>query len=381
MDRSRLFALMSKPEGPKLDFKQTLSLNFDNEKKELAKDVSAIANSKGGRGYIIFGISDKEKNIIGIEPRKYSEEQIQQIISQRCEPPVNIKFEIEDIEGKHIGILTIYRHQQKPHQIRQTGGFYIRRGSTTDMARRDEIASILQENGFVYFETMTVKSAKLEDIDMGAVMNYLSGMGIIAADVSNTILLESLGILNSEEDGGRHCPTVGGLLLFGKNPQLFLPHTGVRIVNSMEPSTVKRLRGSILNMLDEGEIYLKEALKEYDYPIEPIMEALANAMVHRDYLDIRREIVITLGYERIEISNPGALYSEDEVAGLFEELNPARRNQWLYQKLVLIDKKGRFQKSGNGLRRIQSAFEGNKKVRIISMDRRNLFKVIFPGVK
>lgn len=380
MDRSRLFALMAKSEGPKLDFKQTLSLNFDSEKKELARDVSAIANSKGGRGYIIFGISDKEKNIIGIEPHGYTEEQIQQIISQRCEPPVNIKFEVEDFEGKNIGILTIYKHQQKPHQIRQTGGFYIRRGSTTDMARRDEIASILQENGFVFFETMTVKSARLEDIDMKEVMNYLSGLGIISADLTNTNLLESLGILNSEEDGGRHCPTVGGLLLFGKNPQTYLPHSGVRIVNSIGTEEIKKLNGSILTMLDEGEEYLRNVLRPYNYPLEPIMEALANAMVHRDYLDIRREIVLTLGYERIEISNPGALYSEDEVAGVFEESNPARRNQWLYQKLVLVDKKGRFQKTGNGLKRIQSAYDNNKKVRIISLEKRNLFKVVLPGV-
>lgn len=381
MDRSRLFALMSKPEGPKLDFKQTLSLNFDNEKKELAKDVSAIANSKGGRGYIIFGISDKEKNIIGIEPHKYTEEQIQQIISQRCEPPVNIKFEIEEIEGKSIGILTIYRHQQKPHQIRQTGGFYVRRGSTTDMARREEIASILQENGFVYFETMTVKNARLEDIDMTSVMEYLKGMGILSADLSNTILLESLGVLNSEEDGGRHCPTVGGLLLFGKNPQQYLPHTGIRIVNGLENPEVKRLRGSIIHMLDEGESYLKEVLSPWNYPVEPLMDALANALVHRDYLDIRREVVLTLGYERIEISNPGAIYSEDEISGLIEEPNPARRNQWLYQKLVLIDRKGRFQKTGSGLRRIQAAFEGTRKVHFISVERRNLFKVVFPGVR
>ncbi len=380
MDRSRLFALLSKPEGPKLDFKQTLSLTFDNDKKELARDVSAIANSRGGRGYIIFGISDKEKNIIGIESRNYTEEQIQQIIAQRCEPPVNIKFEIEEIEGKSIGILTIYKIQQKPHQIRQTGGFFIRRGSTTDMARRDEIASILQETGFVFFETMTVKNARLEDIDMGEVMNYLSGMGVISADLSNTILLESLGILNSEEDSSRHCPTVGGLLLFGKNPQAYLPHTGIRIVNEIGNPEVKHIKGSIIRMLDEVEEYLRKVLWESNCQIEPIMEAVGNALAHRDYLDIRRETVITIGHERIEISNPGAIYTEEEITGIIEDSNPARRNQWLYQKLVLIDRKGRFQKSGNGLKRIQNAYGPGKKVRIISIEKRNLFKVVFPGI-
>lgn len=380
MDRSRLFALLSKAEGPKLDFKQNLSLNFDNEKKELAKDVSAIANSKGGRGYIIFGVSDKEKNIIGIEHRKYTEEQIQQIITQRCDPPVNIKFEIEEIDGKGIGILTVYKNQQRPHQIRQTGGFFIRRGSTTDMARRDELASILQETGFVFFEMMTVKNASLDDIDIEAVRSYLGGMGVKDGDFSNTILLESLGILNAEEDSARHCPTVGGLLLFGKNPQNYLPHTGMRLVNNLKNQEVIRFRGSLIHMLDELERYLLNFLGDTTYPIESLVEAVGNALIHRDYMDIRRETVITLGHDRVEVSNPGAAPDED-LAGLTDEGNPSRRNQWLYQKIVLLDKKGRFQKSGNGLKRIQSRYTNNQRIRIVSIEKRNLFKIILPGIE
>ena len=42
-------------------FKALLSLKTESEKKELAKNVAAIANSKGGRGYIIFGIEDGTK--------------------------------------------------------------------------------------------------------------------------------------------------------------------------------------------------------------------------------------------------------------------------------------------------------------------------------
>ena len=52
MDNKKLLSLIKKDEGTKLDFKLKLDLTTENGKKELTKDVCAIANSSGGRGYI-----------------------------------------------------------------------------------------------------------------------------------------------------------------------------------------------------------------------------------------------------------------------------------------------------------------------------------------
>ena len=61
MDLQRLKQLIKQREGIKLDFKEILNLETESEKKEFAKDVMAIANSIGGRGYIIIGVKDKVK--------------------------------------------------------------------------------------------------------------------------------------------------------------------------------------------------------------------------------------------------------------------------------------------------------------------------------
>ncbi len=116
-------------------------------KKELAKDIIAIANSQGGRGHLIIGVEDKTKKIIGVTPGTYDEERIQQVLTLRCDPPVNIRVEYLEHEEKHVCVITIFRSYKKPHQMLQTGAFYVRRGSTTDVARRDEIASMLQRVG------------------------------------------------------------------------------------------------------------------------------------------------------------------------------------------------------------------------------------------
>jgi predicted HTH transcriptional regulator len=87
VDSKRLLSLIKKDEGVKLDFKLRLSLQYESNKKELAKDISAIANSRGGRGYIIIGVEDKSKKIVGLKDDEIiKEEQVQQIVSSRCEP-------------------------------------------------------------------------------------------------------------------------------------------------------------------------------------------------------------------------------------------------------------------------------------------------------
>jgi hypothetical protein len=63
-----------------------------------------------------------------------------------------------------------------------------------------------------------------------------------------------------------------------------------------------------------------------------------------------------------------------------KENNPDRRNPWLYQRLLTLDNKKRFTKSGLGLTRIKKAFEETGEVKFVNVGSMNLFKVIMPGV-
>ena len=154
MDRKKLLSLIKRDEGLKLDFKLKLDLSNESGKKELAKDICAIANSSGQRGYIVVGIQDKTKNIIGIKKDDmFKEEQIQQIITSRCEPPIPLRVDFIDINKKTIGVISIYDGGQKPYQVRENGAFYIRRGSTTDVMRKQELVALLEENLSLTIET------------------------------------------------------------------------------------------------------------------------------------------------------------------------------------------------------------------------------------
>lgn len=376
MNAQKLKELISMQENEKLDFKLEFKLDTETSKKEFVKDISAIANSKGGRGYIIYGIKDKSKDIVGVSTTKFDEERIHQIISSRCDPPVAVGYEEVELEGKKIVVITIYKSDYIPHQIIGTGTIYIRRGSTTDIARRTEIASLLQDNGLLSYETVPVRQAALEDLDRELISKHIiNNTGV--DNETELLLLESLGFICRESPSSEYCPTAGGLLLFGKVPQRFLTSTGIRVEYEGE---TKFIEGNIPTMLDNCEKYISSILKNTTYPVHAIYEAVYNAVVHRDYWDYTRDILVNIDKKKIEIINPGALWKKEGAVRFDDDTNPPRRNNWLYQRLLLIDKRRRFLNSPYGIRTVYESFDKKNTIKFINSPKNNIFKVVLPGI-
>ena len=380
IDLQKLRLLIKQKEGTKLDFKETLNLDTESQKKEFAKDIIAIANSTGGRGYIIVGIKDKVKDVVGIKPSEFIEERIQQIISYRCDPPVNIRVETVKYTGSDIGVVTIFKSQQRPHQMRQTGAFYIRRGSTTDFARRDEIAGMFQEGGLISNELVPLYNLDIEVLNESAVNKYLKKMGIALEMLTEMELWSSLGIVVLDGETGKYHPTIGGLLLFCDNPQIFLPYCSITIILVMDnKKTAHVMEGNIMNVLQKSSSFIERILKQYDYPADAIGACIGNAVVHRDYFDISRDIVVYISPNKIEISNPGTLPKGNNIHMMMRESNPSRRNNWLYHRLLVLDDENRFLRTGFNLQGVVKKFEGIGKVKFLNLEKRNLFKAILPG--
>lgn len=374
MDRYRLLSLLKQEENPQLDFKASLDLTTESQKKELAKDVTAIANSSSGRGYILFGVEDKTKRLIGVNPVNYQEEQIQQVLANRIDPPVNARVEFVDIQGFILAVLTIFHSFNKPHQLRQTGAFYVRRGSTTDYARREELANMLQYEGLLFNELIPLPQLDASALDMDGIKHYLKRASVVG-DFQESCL--QLGFLHYDRYEDAYLPTVGGLLLFGKEPQLHLPHTGVHIVNvsgnRKESVTVK---GNLIEMLEKTVEIIDLMLKYTPFPKGVYQEAIANALVHRDYFDTSRQITIFISSKRIEITNPGASTEGDRKEGASRERNPSRRNMWLYDRLTVIDTQNRFRESGIGLIHMKKALQGKGRIKILNSKKSNLFRLV-----
>lgn len=51
-------------EDDRVDYKQTIVLTSEKNVLETTKDISAFANTYGG--YLVYGINDREKEIVGL---------------------------------------------------------------------------------------------------------------------------------------------------------------------------------------------------------------------------------------------------------------------------------------------------------------------------
>lgn len=370
MDSHKLGHLLDKEEGFKLDFKAQLSLGLESEKKEFVKDVIAIANTPGGRGYIIFGIKDKTKEVLGIDKLPNNiEEKIQQIIAARSVPPVPVCFDLIPYKGKKIGVLTIFKSLQVPHQMLQTGAFYVRRGSTTDKATRHEIATLLQQFGMLSFENVPCRQADMDALDLENIEKYI---GHFAANKNQIkALLVMLGILAQEPERDKYYPTYGGLLLFGKNPSYFIPQAVLEV--TYEKKTVG-IAGNISKMLQRFELLAQEKLPK-SYPLEGLMEVITNAMVHRNYWNNTQYIRVELGEEKISISNPIANAQKYEAGGCI------RVNPWLYSRLLLLQEDKEDFHFGIGLNKAKQLFMPVGDIQIYHHMEQGIFEVILPGSK
>lgn len=130
--------LNQKEETSIVEFKREISLHSSKEKLELAKDISAFANTTGG--HLLFGKEDKKNGgqILGIEPEKYNADQLQQIVGARCNPPPKFESRLVKKDTKYFVLISIPESNLKPHEIFSTREVWVRRGGITDRATQKE---------------------------------------------------------------------------------------------------------------------------------------------------------------------------------------------------------------------------------------------------
>ncbi|MFI9060203.1 helix-turn-helix domain-containing protein [Streptomyces anulatus] len=140
------------PEGVDLDWKKDFYPGTDAGKKELAKDVCAMANTAGGM--VVIGVDDgKQDHAHALDPSEPApgrgEEWIRSVLANWVQPVVphvgvrSVKSNTE--AGKVYWLLTVPPSTQTPHAVAAPGNDYnfrvhVRHGTTTRTLAESEIA-------------------------------------------------------------------------------------------------------------------------------------------------------------------------------------------------------------------------------------------------
>ncbi|MBA3724864.1 MAG: putative DNA binding domain-containing protein [Armatimonadetes bacterium] len=308
----------------------------DIQTHDLAKELVAFLNLEGGS--VLLGVED-DRTVSGIT-RPDLEEWVMNVCRDMIRPPVIPFYEvIREVEpGEDVAVVRV-NPGFNVHSLRRSGRdfYYIRVGTTSREASTEELARLFQQRGEFRAELRPVNGAALPDLDLRRLTDYFSRVRNqdapeLGDDEGWTQLLINTEIMVDEG------VTMAGLLLFGKNPNRFLPQSGIDAIAfpGVEKDYAAReraaLRGPLTPLCSEvGEIVengLVEQGVEFvrrstgvtaeleggarrverpDYPESAVREAIVNALIHRDYLLSGTDIEVSIYSDRLEVVSPGRL--------------------------------------------------------------------------
>jgi len=216
-------------------------INGENSRTEFARDDLrcdrlakigvALANLQGGR--ILLGVDD-DGTISGMH-RSDLERWVMDTVFGRYVHPMIIPFYEEvPVDDRHrVAVITISQGATKPCVVRSQGreDIYIRVGSTSRLATREQQARLYALGGMLHAELLPVSGSGLADLSLDRLKDYLStivGDKILpTSDEEWRDRLCGLGFMVEREDGPAVC-TIAGLVLFGHAPRRLLHQAGVR---------------------------------------------------------------------------------------------------------------------------------------------------------
>lgn len=172
---------------------------------------------------------------------------------------------------------------------------------------------------------------------------------------------KALGHLNLLDKGN---PTHAAVLLFGKEPQRFLPASEIKCMHFHGTAVRKPIpayqiyKGTVFELVDQAvdfvlskinrrigtREYSVQAPSEYELPREAVTEAIVNAVAHRDY-NSNASVQVMLFADRFEVWNPGELPPSLTPERLREPHASIPRNPLIAEPLYLVRY---IEKAGSG---------------------------------
>lgn len=316
----------SKGENKNIEYKEQLP---ENNSKYL-KTVVAFCNTSGGK--IVIGIKDDSKEVIGVPNDDVFRimDGIANAISDNISPQVIPNIYMQAVENKTVIVIEIYPGNLRPYYIKSLGkekGTYVRIGGTS----RPTDKSLLRElelSGMGKSHDTQVKIGEKINIKVAKDLcktitkykkSYLYKKGI-QEDITEVTLsqLERWEVLQSID--GELKPTIA-LDLLTENTNSFAKIQCGRFKGKTRSIFIdkKEMVGPIYEQIEEAyqfvlnhinlgifidKIYRNE---QYEIPTVVIREAIANAVTHRNYMDMSSVQVLVFD-DRLEVTSPGMLY-------------------------------------------------------------------------
>ena len=320
---AEILAQIAHGEDQRHEFKRLV----DNP-ESIAGEIVAFANSDGG--YLYVGIED-DGAIVGCPDPAGVIQTLTNICRDRCRPPVIPGLESVTVQGQIVVALEVLPalNRQKPYST-QGGRFYLRIGAAKKDALGRELIRIAQSAGELHYDESPVRGADLTTLSERAFGEYYQRQfgspladGLRQTGLSLEHLLRNMRLLDDLD--GAPTLTVAAVLMFGANPQQFLPQSrlsAVAFAGLDENRAIldrKEITGRLPELIEDSRVFLRRNVRvaaqelgfeRRDFPqydLNALGEGVINAIAHRDYSLSDSQIRLFVFSDRIEIRSPGGL--------------------------------------------------------------------------
>lgn len=319
--------LLKQGENASIEFKEIVA-----RPESLAKEIVAFANTQGGT--LLLGVADNGK-IIGISDDKNHEEYLANIARNNVIPVIDIT-----IENKAIIAVSIPKGKDKPYQT-LSNQFLIRIGSTNRVATQAELMRLFQQSGVFHYDGIALENSDIKQLNLTKIAQYFDNYQVdFAQEEHPENLLKNTDILTESYQA-----TIAGLLVFGLNPQKFMPNACISFAhfsgNEITEELIDKqvINGTLDYQIDTALAIIKDnslspsmingaraEVQKFIYPDKVFRELLVNAYVHRNYAISGSRIRVFMFDNRIEFISPGKLPNtvtiEKLAYGVSYSINP-----------------------------------------------------------
>jgi len=330
LTKTELLETIANGENSFVEFK-----NDAVENHRVARELVAFLNTHGGT--LLLGVED-DGSISGVT-RADVGEWVTTLCRDKIRPEVIPSIQIlREVEpGRNVAVVSVepgYTVHCRWHN--NSRDYFIRANDQTREPSTEELERLFQRRGLLRAELRPISGATLNAFDLDRAEDYfrkVRGQNAPALDEREAWVRLLVNTEIMTEGQGDAVGTLAGVLLFAKNPQRFLPHSGIdaaayprpeKDYNSCErvslrgPMTaigsdeassglVELAMGFVRRNLQVSEELRDHTRREsrYRLPLDAVREAVVNAMVHRDYLLTATNIELSIYSDRLEVISPG----------------------------------------------------------------------------
>ena len=294
----------------------------------MADELSAFANGSGG--VCLLGVEDASRKITGISVERLStvESFLGEICNDLITPPIVPVIDFiwlpaatgEDVSVVKVDIpKSLFVHQSP-------GGYLYRIGSSKRRMSPEYLARLFQQRSrarITAFDQQPVSSASLEDL-----VPKLYNQFKTSRTDDSTKWLSKLHMIAKDKSSELR-PTVAGVLMASQNPRSWLPNAFIQAVayrgTEINPSAshpyqldAADIVGPLDRQVDDACHFVVKNMRvaafkdmgRIDRPqfdMAAVLEAIVNAVAHRDYSIYGSKIRLRMFEDRLELYSPGSI--------------------------------------------------------------------------